>query len=113
MNYSRCSICNEQGHNLSNCPDLCEPLKPGFHGGGSGGGGHGGDDDESVKQILCLNLGLMPSVFVALEFSQSPATTLEHSLGADSDGPLLLGGATARLNRFANLLDTSTKTLTL
>lgn len=76
------------------CPDLCDPLKPGFHSGGGGGGGHGGDDDESVKTILCLN----PWLSVAFELSQSPTTALEHGLGTDSDSTLLLGRATASLN---------------
>jgi hypothetical protein len=43
-----CSICNEHGHRTSKCPDLTDPLRPGFSG-ASGGGGHGGGDDEDEK----------------------------------------------------------------
>ena len=113
MNYSRCSICNEQGHNQSKCPDLCDPLKPGFHsGGGGGGGGNAGDDDDeraSMESLLCLELGLT----TALELLQCSATTLEHGFSTDSDSPLLLRRATTSLNRFTNLLDTTAKTRTL
>ena len=111
MNYSRCSICNEQGHNQSKCPDLCDPLKPGFHSGGGGGGNAGGDDDEraSMESLLCLELG--PTA--TLELLQCSATTLEHGFSTDSDSSLLLRRPTTSLNRFTNLLDTSTKTRTL
>ena len=49
MDYTVCSLCKTQGHNAMKCPDLCDPLKPGFHSGGGGGGGHGGDDDETLS----------------------------------------------------------------
>jgi hypothetical protein len=43
----KCSVCGEEGHTLSNCPALAEPLKDGFYsGGGGGGGGHSHDDDD-------------------------------------------------------------------
>lgn len=45
MSETPCSICKEQGHHPLKCPELCDPLRPGFSG-ASGGGGHGGDDDE-------------------------------------------------------------------
>lgn len=38
-----CTICKEQNHSASNCPQLSEPLKNGFYSGG--GGGHGGGDE--------------------------------------------------------------------
>jgi hypothetical protein len=40
-----CSVCSERGHHSRKCPDLTDPLRPGFSG-ASGGGGHGGGDDE-------------------------------------------------------------------
>ena len=40
-----CSVCSERGHHPAKCPELCDPLRPGFSGAG-GGGGHGGGDDE-------------------------------------------------------------------
>ena len=43
-----CSICKEEGHHPRKCPDLTDPLRPGFSG-ASGGGGHGGGDDEDEK----------------------------------------------------------------
>jgi hypothetical protein len=43
-----CSICKEQGHHPMKCPELTDPLRPGFSGAG-GGGGHGGGDDEDEK----------------------------------------------------------------
>lgn len=50
MNFATCSLCKEQGHNAAKCPDLVDPLKPGFSGaGGGGGGGHSHDDDEGIS----------------------------------------------------------------
>ncbi len=47
--YTRCSLCGEAEHTMMKCPDLTDPLRPGFSGaGGGGGGGHGGDDDSLV-----------------------------------------------------------------
>ena len=47
--YTRCSICGADTHNLTKCPDLTDPLRPGFSGaGGGGGGGHDHDDDSLV-----------------------------------------------------------------
>jgi hypothetical protein len=39
-----CSICKTQGHYVSNCPQLSDPLKNGFYSGG--GGSYGGGDEE-------------------------------------------------------------------
>ena len=47
-----CSVCSEQGHHPSKCPDLTDPLRPGFSGAGGGGGGHGGDDEDEKLIIL-------------------------------------------------------------
>lgn len=47
-----CSVCSEQGHHPSRCPDLTDPLRPGFSGAGGGGGGHGGDDEDEKLIIL-------------------------------------------------------------
>ena len=41
-----CSVCGEGGHHPARCPDLCDPLRPGFSGAGGGGGGGGGDDED-------------------------------------------------------------------
>ena len=55
MNFATCALCKEQGHNASKCPELVDPLKPGFSGAGGGGGG-GHDDDEDERLVLrCLN----------------------------------------------------------
>jgi len=44
-----CSVCSERGHHPSKCPELCDPLRPGFSGaGGGGGGGHGGDEEDKI-----------------------------------------------------------------
>jgi hypothetical protein len=54
MNFATCALCKEQGHNTSKCPELVDPLKPGFSGaGGGGGGGHDHDEDERllVKRV--------------------------------------------------------------
>ena len=34
---------------MMKCPDLTDPLKPGFHSGGGGGGSHSHDEDEKLK----------------------------------------------------------------
>lgn len=47
-----CSICKEEGHHPRKCPDLTDPLRPGFSGAGGGGGGHGGDDEDEKLIIL-------------------------------------------------------------
>lgn len=51
-----CSVCAEAGHHPSHCPELCDPLRPGFSGAGGGGGGGGGDDDEDEKAGVRLRL---------------------------------------------------------
>ena len=43
--YTRCSLCKEEGHTMQKCPDLTDPLRPGFSGAG-GGGGHSHDEEE-------------------------------------------------------------------
>lgn len=52
-----CSICSESGHHPSHCPELCDPLRPGFSGAGGGGGGAGGDDEDekAVAQAFASN----------------------------------------------------------
>ena len=48
--YTRCSLCKEEGHNAAKCPELTDPLQPGFSGAGGGGGNsHDHDDDESLS----------------------------------------------------------------
>jgi hypothetical protein len=48
-----CSICKEEGHHSRKCPDLTDPLRPGFS--GAGGGGHGGgDEDEKLSFLLSV-----------------------------------------------------------
>ena len=37
-NGKTCTLCGEEGHNISKCPDLVNMPTP-------GGGGGGGDDD--------------------------------------------------------------------
>ena len=51
MNFATCSLCKEQGHSTNKCPDLVDPLKPGFSGAGGGGGGHSHDDDDESYSI--------------------------------------------------------------
>lgn len=46
-----CSICSESGHHPSHCPELCDPLRPGFSGAGGGGGGGGGDDEDEKAGV--------------------------------------------------------------
>ena len=41
-----CVVCKKTGHYESKCPDLTEPLNPGFYTGGGGGGGHSHEEDE-------------------------------------------------------------------
>ena len=48
-----CSVCSERGHHPSKCPELCDPLRPGFSG-SSGGGGHGGDEEDHLPLVLYL-----------------------------------------------------------
>jgi len=49
-----CSVCSERGHHSRKCPDLTDPLRPGFSG-ASGGGGHGGgDEDEKLSFLLSV-----------------------------------------------------------
>ncbi len=48
--YTKCTLCKEEGHNANKCPDLTDPLQPGFSGAGGGGGNsHDHDDDESLS----------------------------------------------------------------
>lgn len=87
MNYTTCSLCKEQGHHTAKCPDLCEPLKPGFHSGGGGGGGHGGDDDDETLQApLCL----YPGFPAAAELLERTSTALKHRFSTNSNSSLLL-----------------------
>ena len=37
---------------MMKCPDLTDPLKPGFHSGGGGGGSHSHDEDEKLKLLV-------------------------------------------------------------
>lgn len=41
-----CSVCKSQGHTVSNCPQLSDPLKNGFYSGGGRGGDGSGDDND-------------------------------------------------------------------
>lgn len=55
MQGVQCSVCSEGGHHPLRCPELCDPLRPGFSGaGGGGGGGGGGDDDDERAFALGL-----------------------------------------------------------
>ena len=57
-----CSICKEEGHHPRKCPDLTDPLRPGFSGAGGGGGGHGGDDeDERISLLITCTSRRTPS----------------------------------------------------
>jgi hypothetical protein len=50
--YTRCSLCKEEGHNANKCPDLTDPLNPGFSGAGGGGGNsHDHDDDDESLTV--------------------------------------------------------------
>ena len=51
MNTFPCSVCKEAGHHPRECPELCEPLKPGFHKPSGGGGGHSHDDDDEKLKL--------------------------------------------------------------
>jgi len=74
MNYTTCLLCKEQGHHTTKCPDLCEPLKPGFHSGGGGGGGHGGDDDDETLRTTQAPLSLYPGLPTTCELLKRPTT---------------------------------------
>ena len=50
-----CSICKNGTHNVSACPELCDPLNPGFYSGGGGGGGHSHEEDNSNTLLLFHN----------------------------------------------------------
>ena len=105
MNYATCSLCKEQGHSAWKCPDLCNPLKPGFHSGGNGGGGHGGDDDDesltvethrlsatTVPTALTLRrapLSLYPGLPAACELLKGPTTGPEYGFSTDCRRRLL------------------------
>ena len=52
MNFATCSLCKEQGHAATKCPDLIDPLKPGFSGAGNSGGGHSHDEDEKLLLFI-------------------------------------------------------------
>lgn len=54
MQGVQCSVCSEGGHHPSRCPDLCDPLRPGFSGAGGGGGGGGGGDDDDDERAFAL-----------------------------------------------------------
>jgi hypothetical protein len=45
-----CTLC-QGAHKAHRCPELTDPLTPGFYKGGGGGGGHDHDDDEGVKKL--------------------------------------------------------------
>jgi hypothetical protein len=46
-----CSLCKQTGHRASNCPELSDPLKLGFHTGGNGGQGHSHDEEDQVTRL--------------------------------------------------------------
>jgi hypothetical protein len=41
-----CSVCKNAGHHPNNCPELSDPLNPGFYSGQGQGGGGGGEEDD-------------------------------------------------------------------
>jgi hypothetical protein len=49
-----CSVCSERGHHSRKCPDLTDPLRPGFSGANGGGGHGGGDEDEKLSFLLSV-----------------------------------------------------------
>ena len=51
-----CSLCKHTGHRASNCPELSDPLKLGFHTGGNGGQGHSHDEEDQVTRRLYWTL---------------------------------------------------------
>lgn len=53
MNTVPCSVCKEAGHHPRECPELIQPLKPGFFA-PSGGGGHSHDDDDEKLKVEAL-----------------------------------------------------------
>ena len=71
-----CSVCSERGHHPSKCPELCDPLRPGFSG-SSGGGGHGGDEEDHLPLVLYLPC-LAPIITLTTAPSNVPGT---NSLG--------------------------------
>ena len=57
--YTRCSLCGEEGHRLTKCSILIDPLNSGFSGANGGGGGdHDHDDEESLSHDSGKRLGL-------------------------------------------------------
>ena len=50
MNQTPCSVCKEAGHHARRCPELSQPLNPGFFA-PSGGGQHSHDDDDEKLKL--------------------------------------------------------------
>lgn len=69
----QCSVCGERGHHPSKCPELCDPLRPGFSG-SSGGGGHGGDEEDHLPLVLYLPC-LVPIITPTLTSTLTSTTT--------------------------------------
>ena len=48
-----CSVCQQGGHRMDRCPELCKDLQPGFYrpSGNAPQGGGGDDDDESLNKL--------------------------------------------------------------
>lgn len=72
MNYSTCSVCKEHGHDLTKCPELSDPLKPGFYTGGQQGG-HDEDDDHLAAQIRSANSRRVSAVSTGLKAALAPS----------------------------------------
>lgn len=53
-----CLVCQGEGHRVSRCPCLHDPLKEGFYAGGGGGGGHSHDDDDERAKNVNAWVGL-------------------------------------------------------
>ena len=53
MNAATCSLC-KGAHMTRKCPDLHDPLKPGFHSGGNGGQGHSHDEEDRLYRDEAL-----------------------------------------------------------
>lgn len=56
MNTTPCSVCKETGHQARRCPELSQPLQPGFYAPSGGGRYTGEDDDEKLKFAKAVQL---------------------------------------------------------
>lgn len=94
MQGVQCSVCSEGGHHPLRCPELCDPLRPGFSGAGGGGGGGGGGDDDDERAFalaapvpwLRLAVGLHTAFAVRLHTEQESTKSIHNAEDVVVDG---------------------------